>query len=134
MNGRNLINGSVKWIGVPRLVCDDELPWTANILVPIPRWGVGGTFENLAWGSQPSGRYSGVDVPWRGAAPARPAYLPWSLENACSTVRRVRDNLLREHCLARAQSLSNSRHILRDELFNRMDCALDDIWDKPAPQ
>ena len=36
--------------------------------------------------------------------------------------------------MARAQSLLNYRHILREELVNRTDWALEDIWDKPAPQ
>ena len=52
----------------------------------------------------------------------------------CATARPVCDNLLRDHRLERIQSLSDSRHILRDKLVNRTDFALDDIWDKPAPR
>ena len=64
-----------------------------NILCPSPRWGVGGTDEILNWGSQPCSRYVSVDVPWRGAIPARPDYLPRSLENARANGHRIRDNL-----------------------------------------
>ena len=32
--------------------------------------------------------------------------------------------------LVRAQSLSDSRHIIRDQLVNPTDCALDDLWDE----
>ena len=106
--------------------------WIENILCPSPRWGVGGTVENLNGGSQPSGRYGGVDVPWRGAAPARPAYLLWSPENAGATACHVRDDLLREHRLARVQSLSDYWNILHENLVNRTDCAWDDLWDEPV--
>ena len=84
MYGRKLVNGSVECLGVPRFLCNDGHPWTDNILVPSPRWGVGGTFETWALESQPGGCYigcyGGVDVPWRGAVPDRATYLPWSLE------------------------------------------------------
>ena len=85
MYGHNLINGSFEWLGFPRFGCDDGPPWTDNILVIIPRWGVGGTVEILAGRSQPGGHYGSVDAPWCGAVPARPAYLPWSPENARAT-------------------------------------------------
>ena len=106
--------------------------WVENILCPSLDWGVGGTFENLDWWIQPDGRYGGVDVPWSGSVPTRLAYLPRSPENAHATVHRVRDDLLWEHCLLRDLSLSDYQHILCDHLVNRMDCALDDIWDKPV--
>ena len=134
MYGRNLINGSVEWLGVPSFVCDDGTSWTENILAPIPCWGVGGTFENWDLGIQPGSRYGSVDVPWRGAIPARLSYLPQSQENTRANARRVRDNILWEHYLACTQSLSYSYHIPHEELVNRMDFALDDLWDKPAPQ
>ena len=82
MFGRKFINGSFEWIGVPDFLREYGPPWTENILCPSPRWGVGGTVENLAWDSQPVGRYGGLDIPWRGAVPACPAYLPRSLEKA----------------------------------------------------
>ena len=63
MYGRKLINGSVKWIVILTLLLNDEPPWTENILVPSPRWGVEGTYEIWALESQPDSRYSSVDVP-----------------------------------------------------------------------
>ena len=80
MYGGDSINGSVEWLFVPCFGCDDGLPWNYNILVPIPRWGVEGTVETWSWVIQPSGRYGGVNVPWHGAVPARPDYLPRSPE------------------------------------------------------
>ena len=49
---------------------------------------------------------------------------------ARATVRRIRDNLLREHRLARTQSILDSRNILCDEMVNQTGFALDDLWDK----
>ena len=92
--GRNLINGSVEWLGVPRSGCDDGPPWTDNIWCPSPRWGVGGIYETLALESQPGCHYGGVDIPWRGDVPASAAYLPQNPENARATAHRVRDDLL----------------------------------------
>ena len=46
------------------------------------------------------------------------------------TSRRVCDDLLREHRLAHAQILSDYRNILRNQMFNWTDCALDDLWDE----
>ena len=132
MFGRKLINGSFKWMGVPDFLRADGPPWNDNILCPSMCWGVGGTAENVFWGGQHGGHYGGFDVPWRGAVPARLAYLPQSLENARATARRVRDDLLLEHHLARAQILSDSWHILRDQLVNLTDCAWDDLWDEPV--
>ena len=83
-------------------------------------------------GSQPGSHYGGVDVPWRGAIPARPAYLPRSPKNARTTVRRFRDNIIQEHCMERVQSLSESWHILRYKMGNQTDCAWDDVWDEPV--
>ena len=134
MYGWKSINGSVEWLGVPTFLRNDGLPWADNILCPSLQWGVRGTYAIWYLESQSGGRYSGVDVPWCGAAPARAAYLPWSPENARATARRIYEALLREHRLAIAQSTSNYRHIIRDKLVNWKDCALDDLWDEPAPQ
>ena len=78
MYGQNYINVSVECLSIPHFSCDDGPPWTDNILVPILCWGVGGTVETCNWGSQPGNCYGGVDVPWHGAVPARPDYLPRS--------------------------------------------------------
>ena len=49
-------------------------------------------------------------------------------------MRLVRNDLLWEHCLARAQSPPDTLHILHDELVNRTDCALDNLWNEPVLQ
>ena len=103
-----------------------------NIFCPSSRWGVGGTVEILNWGSQPTGCYGSVEVPWYGAIPACPVYLPCSPENARPTARCVQDDLLLDHRLARVQSLLDSRNILRDQLVNQTVCAWDDLWDEPV--
>ena len=130
MYGRKSINGRVECIGVPIFQRNDGTPRAENILYPSPRWGVEDTDEIWALEIQPGSSYIGVDVPWRGAVPARAEHLPQNVRNCAP----VCDNLLWDHSLARAQSLSDSRHILRDKLINRTDFDLDDIWDKPAPQ
>ena len=109
MYSRKSMNGSVKWLGVPSFLRNDGPPWADNILCLSLRWGVRGTFEIWYLESKPGGHYGSVDVPWRGAVPARLAYLPWSPENARATTRRF-------HHLACAQSLLYSWNILRDEL------------------
>ena len=103
-----------------------------NLLVPIPDWGVGGTVAYLDWGGQPGGRYGSFSVPWCGAIPTRPAYLPRSPENTRATARRVCDGLLRENCLERVQSISDSCHLFCDRLVNQTNCAWDDLWDEPV--
>ena len=108
MFGRKLINESVEWLGVPSFLHNYGPPWADNILCISLCWGVGGNIENWYLESQPGGRYGGVDVPWRGAVPACLAYLPRSLENARATVRRIRNNIRQEYCLAHAQSLSDN--------------------------
>ena len=80
MYSQKSINGSVEWLGVPSFLHNYGPPWTDNILVPIPRWGVGGIYEIWALDSQPGGCYGAVDVPWRAVVPARPDYLPRSPE------------------------------------------------------
>ena len=127
---KKIINGSFEFLGLADPLRTRGPYWIDNLLCPSPRWEVGGTVENLNWGSQPGGRYGGVDVPWCGAVPACPAYIPRSPENVCATARGVCDNLLREHRLERAQILSNSCDINRDHLFDRTDCAWDNLWDE----
>ena len=129
MYGRKLMNGSVKWLGVPTFFRNNGPPWADNILFPSPCWGVRGTYEILALESQPGGFYGGVYVLWCGAVPARTSYLPQSPENARATARCVCDNLLWDYRLAHAQIILDYQNILRYELFNQTDFALDDLWD-----
>ena len=91
---KNSINGIFEFLGVPDPLRTNGPYWIDNILVPIKSWGVGGTLKNLNWGSRPGVRCDSVSVPWRGAVPSHPAYLPRIPENMCTTARRVRDNIL----------------------------------------
>ena len=131
---QNSINGSFEWLDVPSFLLNYGPSWADNILCPSPRWGVGITYDIWDLESQPGGYYGGVEDSWHGAVPACPDYLPRSPENARVTVRRVCDDLLQEHCLACAQSLSYFWNVLREHLVNRTDCALDDLWDEPVLQ
>ena len=88
------INGSFEFWGIADPLRTRGPYWIGNILCPSPRWGFRGTVENFNWGIQPGDRYGGVDIPWRGAVPARPAYLPQSPENSFNTAHRVRDDHL----------------------------------------
>ena len=125
------MNESFEILGVTDPLRTNGNYWIDNILVPIPAWGVGGTVKNLNWGSGPISRYDGVSVLCHGDVPACPVYLPRSPENTRTTACHVRDYLLRDNRMALVQSLSDSRHILRDHLVNRTDCAWGDLWDEP---
>ena len=46
--GRNLINGSVEWLGIPAPSCGTGVAWTENILIPNLCWGDGGNYETRA--------------------------------------------------------------------------------------
>ena len=59
---------------------------------------------------------------------------PQESGNTRLAARRFRGDILRENCLARFQSLSNYRIILRDCLVNQRDCTQDDLWDEPVDE
>ena len=126
------INGSFEFLGDTDPLRTKWPYWIDNNLVPILAWGFGGTVTNLNREIQTGGRYSGVSIPWCVAVPTGSSYLPRSPENTRVTARRVRDDLFRENCLVRVQSLSNAHHILCDCLVNLTDCAWDDLWDEPV--
>ena len=75
MYDRKPINGSIKWLDVTSFLHNDEPAWTYNIFIPSLSGGVGGTYKIWALDIQPVSRYVSVDVPWRGAVPARTVYL-----------------------------------------------------------
>ena len=134
MLGVNSINGSVQWLEVPAPLRTNKPPWTDNILAPSTAWGTGGTAKKINWGSQPGGTYGSVAITWSGTVRAIPASGRRSPENMRSTARRVRDNLLRENCMERMQSLPIYSSILRDRLVNSQDCNWEDLWDEPVDQ
>ena len=101
------------------------MPWIDNILVPELRWGDGDSYK--LWDSETLSRprFGGRNVPWRGAVPFYPDYLPSSPVNARARARRVYDVRLRENCLARAQTLLREIHIGSDKRANRSEEDLD---------
>ena len=132
MFGVNSINGSIQWLGVPAPLRTDGPLCNDNILAHSPAWETGGTATNPNWGSQPGGPYDSVDVLSSGPVRAMPDYVRRSLENTCSAVRRVCEDLLRDNCMVRMQSLSTSLSILRNSLVNRRDCDWDNLYDEPV--
>ena len=94
MFGRNYINGSVEWLGVPELLRNDGLPWTANILAPYASWGDRGSRTNTNWGSQYGGGSDSVSVPWNCPLCIHPVYQRRIFENKRSAARRVHGDIL----------------------------------------
>ena len=134
MFGVNSINGSVRWLGVPDPLRTDGPSWINNILAPICDSGTGGTATNPNWRSQPGVPHVSVSVPWIGPFHAISAYIRRSPENMRSAARCVCDNILQENRMARMQSLSTSRSILRNRMVNQRDCDWDDLWDELVDQ
>ena len=97
------------------------VPWINNILVPELRWVDGGNYENWALQTQYGVRSGGRSVPWRGAVPFYPSYLPRSLVNTRATACRVCDVHLQENRLVRSQPLLRNLHIGGDERGNMSD-------------
>ena len=120
------MKASVKWLGNPIPFYNTVgVPWIDNILVPELRWGDGGNYETWDLETESRARLGGRNVPWRGAVPFRPNYLPSSPVNTRAIVRRVRGVCLQENRLAQAQTLSRVHHTSGDERGNRSDNDLD---------
>ena len=95
MFGRNSMNVSVGWLGVPDFLRTNGPAWTANILDPHLSWGDGGSITNTNWGGQ-SGGYSGsVSVPWNFPVRVLPVYHRMIYGSMRASARPVCDNLLR---------------------------------------
>ena len=75
MFGRNSINGSVKWIGVPNFLRNDGPPWTLNILAPDANLGERGYSTNQNRGSGSGGELRQCCYPVELARPG-PSSLP----------------------------------------------------------
>ena len=63
MFGRNSINGSVEWIGVPVFLSNYGPTWTLNILDTFANWGDRGYSTNPNWVIGSGGHYGGVFYP-----------------------------------------------------------------------
>ena len=74
------MNGSVEYLGVPAPSCDTGVAWTENLLVPNLRWGDGCGYKHWDLETRSIPLFGGRSVPWRGAVPFRPDYLPNSPE------------------------------------------------------
>ena len=74
MFGRNSINGSEDWLGVPDFHRIDGPAWTDNILALRPSWGDGGHITNPNWVSQYGGGSGNVSVPWNPPVRVLPVY------------------------------------------------------------
>ena len=64
MFGRNYINGSVEWLGVPNLLSNDGPPWTLNLLAPYDDWRGRGSSTSPNLGSGSGGYHDGVFINW----------------------------------------------------------------------
>ena len=102
-----------------------RVPWIGNILVLELRWGEGGGYKTWALENQSRPRFGRRSVPWRGAVPFCPNYLPSSPVNAGTIAHRVCDVCLQENCLAQAQTLSRALRTGGDKRGNRYDEDLD---------
>ena len=101
MFGKNSINGSVEWLGVPDFLRTDGPAWTANILAPHPSWLGVGSRTNPNLGSKSKGSSGGVSVPWNFPVRVLPVYHRRILENTRAAARCVFDDLLKANCLTR---------------------------------
>ena len=74
MFGRNSINGSVKWLGVPNILRNDGPPWNLNILAPYANWGGRGFSTSPNLGSFYGGYFDGVSINWNHPDRVLPIY------------------------------------------------------------
>ena len=87
--GQVSINGSVEYLGIPDFQRTGGPMWVDNLLDTFYNRGYSG-IPNQNW---PLSQPRNVSVPWRGAVPAFPDYMPpWSPENVRSPARRVCDD------------------------------------------
>ena len=128
MFGRNYINGSVKWLGVPNFLRNYGLPWTLNLLAPYANWGGRGSSTSPKLGSGPGGYSDGVSI--NGNPPVRVLLIFHRriFEKTRNATRRDGDNILMENRMYRMQSRSTCRNPIHGRVVNRQDDALDDSW------
>ena len=86
MFGRNFINGSVKWLGVPDFQMNDGPPWTLNILAPYANWWDRGSSTSPNWGSGSGGNLGGVYILLNQPACILPVYHRRIVEKNLSAV------------------------------------------------
>ena len=64
MFGRNYINGSVEWLGIPNFLRNDGPPWTLNLLAPYTNWGDREDSTSTNWGSGSEEHSNSVSILW----------------------------------------------------------------------
>ena len=94
MFGKNFINVSVEWFGVPDFHSINGPAWTADILAPRPSWVDVGSTTNPNWGSKYGGSSGSVSVPWNHPVRDLPVYHCRISGNMRAAAHRVRDNIL----------------------------------------
>ena len=106
MFGRNYINGSVKWIGVPNFLRNDWPPWTLNLLEFYANGGGRGSSNSPNLGSGSGGYSDGVYIPWNQPARVLLAYHCIIFENTRRSAHHACNDLLMENHTYRMQSPS----------------------------
>ena len=129
MFGRKLINGSVKWLRVPRFLRRYGPPWALNLLAPYADGGGRGssTSQSLSIGYE--GYYGSVFIKWNWPARVAPIYHQRIFDNTRSSARCARDDLIMENHTYPMQSSSTCSNPIRGPLVNQRDDTLDDCWD-----
>ena len=127
--GRNYINGSVEWIGVPDLPRNDGPPWTLNILATYDNLGDRGSSTSPNWGSGSGGNSDSVYILQNWPARVLPVYHQRIFENTRSAARCACDDLLMENRTYRMKNPSTFCNPIRGRLVIRRDDVLDDCWD-----
>ena len=94
MFGRNSINGSVEWLGVPNFLKNYVPTWTLNLLAPYAHWGDRGSSTSTKLGSGSGGYYDGVSINWNIPACVLPIYHWRIFEKTYSAARRAQDKIL----------------------------------------
>ena len=98
------INGSVEYLVISDFHRTDGPMWVDNLLATRSSWGDG--TPNQKW---PLSQPRNVSVPWNGAVPAPPGYMPaWSPDNMCAAAHRIHDEWLCGRRCARMRSPSTS--------------------------
>ena len=131
MFGRNFINGSVQWLGIPDLLETYGTAYTTILLVPDHSWVDRGCSTNHNWGSKSPHHSKSVSIPWNRPVCIHPVHHRMIFENTCAIVRRFYNNLLRANRLARIQTHTTCRNPIHNQRV-WWDDDWDDIWDEPV--
>ena len=134
MFGRNSINGSVEWLGVPDFLRNNGPPWTLKLLSLYDSWGYRGSSTNPNWGGQSGEGSDSVSIPCNCPVCVLPVYHRRIFENTRSAARRIRDDLLQENCTDRIQSPSTLRNPIHSRTVNQRDDDCGNLWDEPVDQ